>query len=191
MTPWKLHPPWRHEPLRRGTDVAQSWLALLTGLAIAVAAPAAGVVAGQVVHAASQQQRAGWHSVSAVVAKEPPARVGIDTNGGSAGRVQAAVQWMTSDHKAHTGETTVPPGVRVGDRTTVWLDRHGALVRDPGTPGDALAISVVAGTVAASGTGLLLLGADRAGVRLLNRRRSAQWEKEWAELDAQGRHHRQ
>src|SRR5262245_33188591 len=135
MTPWKPHAPWRREPLRRGTDVAQSWLALLTGLTIAVAAPAAGVVAGQAVLAASQQQRAGWHSVSAVVAKEPPSRVGVDTSGGSAGRVQAMVRWMAPDHKARTGETTVPPGVRVGDRTTVWLDGNGALIRDPGTPG--------------------------------------------------------
>ncbi|MFE1770853.1 hypothetical protein [Streptomyces sp. NPDC059008] len=189
MTPWKLHPPWRREPLRRGTDVVQSWMALATGLAIAVAAPVAGVVAGQAVHTTSQHQRAGWHTVTAVVAKEPPARVGVDTSGGSAGRVHAWVRWTAPDRTVHTGETTVAPGVRVGDRTTVWLDRHGALVRDPGSPGDPLALSIVAGTVAASGTGFLLFGADKVGVRLLNRKRSAQWEKEWAELDSQGRRH--
>ncbi|MEU9123610.1 hypothetical protein AB0C96_27685 [Streptomyces sp. NPDC048506] len=191
MAPGKLHPPWRREPLRRGTDVAQSWMALVTGLVIAVAAPVAGVTAGQAVHTASVQQRAGWHTVTAVVTKEPPARIGVDTGGGAGGRVHTTVRWTAPDRSVRTGDTAVAPGARVGDRTTVWLDRHGALVRDPGTPADALAVSVAAGTVAAMGTGLLLLGTDRAAVRLLNHRRSAQWEKEWAELDAQWRRHRQ
>ncbi|MFF4603239.1 hypothetical protein ACFY12_10885 [Streptomyces sp. NPDC001339] len=190
MTPRKMRPPWRHDLLRRGTDVAQSWMALAAGLLIAVAAPTAGVLAGQAVDTASQQQRADWHAVTAVVTKEPPARAGRDARDGTGGRVHATVRWTASDHTVRTGETTVAPGAHAGDRTTVWLDEHGALLRDPSTPADILVRSVVAGTLAASGTGLLVFGTDRAGVLLLNRKRYAQWEKEWAELDAQGRHHR-
>ncbi|MGG2464161.1 hypothetical protein ACO0M4_31045 [Streptomyces sp. RGM 3693] len=105
----KPHPPWRRDSMRRGTDVAQSWMTLIAGLLA-----------------------------------EP-----------------------------------------------VWLDRHGALVRDPSTPADTMAMSVAAGTVAACGASLLVFGADRAGGYLLDRRRSAQWEQEWAALDAERRHHRQ
>ncbi|MFG2859219.1 hypothetical protein [Streptomyces sioyaensis] len=82
------------------------------------------------------------------------------------------------------------PGMKAGSRTTAWLDRHGSVVRNPATPEDNLAESIAIGTVAASSTGLLLLGAERAGAGLLNRRRYAQWEKEWAELDPPW-HHRQ
>ncbi|WP_234430724.1 hypothetical protein [Streptomyces sp. NRRL F-4489] len=187
----KLRPPWRRGPLRRGTDVAQSWMALVAGVLIAVSAPAAGVLTADAVDAAAHRQSAGWHSVSAVVAKEPAARIGVDSGNGAGGRVQAVVRWTAADHSVRSGETTVPTGVHVGDRTTVWLDRGGALVRDPGNPADSLAESVVAGSVAATGTGLLVFGAHRAGVRLLNRRRYAQWEKEWAEADDRWRHHQQ
>ncbi|GGX12672.1 MULTISPECIES: hypothetical protein [Streptomyces] len=187
----KLRPPWRHGPLRRGTDVAQSWLVLATGVLIAVAAPTAGVVAGSVVDAAAHRQSADWQPVSAVVTKEPAARVNVDSGTGTGSRVQTTVRWTAADHSVRTGETVVATGVHVGDHTTVWLDRSGKLVRDPGTPTDSLAESVVAGTVVASGTGLLLYGAEKAGVRLLNRRRYAQWEKEWAELDTRWRHPQQ
>ncbi|MHB6912421.1 Rv1733c family protein [Streptomyces sp. CB02959] len=187
----KLRPPWRHGPLRRGTDVAQSWIVLATGVLIAVASPAAGVVAGSTVDAAVHRESATWRPVSAVVTKEPPTRVSADSGTGTGGRVHTTVRWTAQDHTVRTGETSVTPGVHVGDRTTVWLDRNGTLVRDPSTPTDSLAESVVAGTVVASGTGLLLLGGEKAAVRLLDRRRYAQWEKEWAEADARWRHPQQ
>ncbi|MFI1198384.1 hypothetical protein ACH4VR_02750 [Streptomyces sp. NPDC020883] len=187
----KLRPPWRHGPLRRGTDVAQSWIALAAGVLIAVAAPTAGVLAGNAVDAAAHRQSAEWRPVSAVVVKDPAARVTVDSGNGTGSRVHTIVRWTAADHSAQTGETTVPPGVHVGDHTTVWLDQDGKLVRDPSTPTDSLAESVVAGTVVASGTGLLLYGAEKAGVRLLNRRRYAQWEKEWADLDTRWRHPQQ
>ncbi|QHC23029.1 hypothetical protein GR130_18045 [Streptomyces sp. GS7] len=170
--------------------MAQSWMALATGLLMAVAVPAAGVTAGQAVDAASQRQRAEWHRVTAVVTEEPSARIGADKGGGTGAGVYATVRWTAPDRRVRTGETLLPPGVRVGARTTVWLDRRGALVRDPGDPVNTVAMSIAAGTVAASTTGLLLFAVDRAGVRLLDHLRHAQWEKEWAELDAPGRHHR-
>ncbi|AIA00780.1 hypothetical protein ACFU90_15145 [Streptomyces noursei] len=187
----KPHPPWRHGPMRRGTDVVQSWLTLVSGLLLAVGAPTVGVAAGQAVVEAAQQQRAEWHRVTAVVTQQPPGPVGFDAGSAGGGRVHATVRWVTPDDRVRTGEAAVPSGVRVGDRTPVWLDRNGALVRDPNSAADTLAMGVATGTVAACGAGLVVFGADRAAVRLLDRRRFAQWEREWAELDAPGRHHRQ
>src|SRR5437764_40917 len=119
MTVRTLHRPWRHGPLRRGTDVAQSWMALATGLLIAVAAPTAGVVAGRAADAAAQQQRADWHPVAAVVTEAPPAPVGVDPGNGSGGRAYTTVRWTAEDHTVRTGETAVSAGARAGDRTTV------------------------------------------------------------------------
>ncbi|MER7989230.1 hypothetical protein ABTY53_27085 [Streptomyces noursei] len=187
----KPHPPWRRGPMRRGTDVAQSWLTLVSGLLLVVGVPTAGVAAGQTVAVAAQQQRAALHRVTAVVTRQPTAPVGFDTGGAAGGRGHATVRWVTPDDKVRTGEAAVPSGVQVGDRTPVWLDRRGSLVRDPDSPADTLVMGVATGTVAACGAGLVVFGVDRAGVRLLDRKRFAQWEREWAELDARGRHHRQ
>ncbi|MCK7624334.1 hypothetical protein MUU72_14690 [Streptomyces sp. RS10V-4] len=186
MVPWKPRAAPRRGLPRRGTDVAQTWMALVTGVLIAVAAPATGAAVGSALDTASQQQRADWQQVSAVVTAQPsvPAAGAGD---GTGGRVPATVRWTAPDRTVRTGETAVAPGVRPGDRTAVWLDRHGALVRDPSTASDALAQGVAAGTVAAAGTGLLFFGAHKAGVRLLDRRRYAQWEREWAEWDARSR----
>ncbi|WP_436318340.1 Rv1733c family protein [Streptomyces caniferus] len=121
--------------------------------------------------------------------KEPPARIGVDSSGGGGGRPLTTVRWTAPDGTVRTGETTVAPGTKAGDRTTAWLDRQGSVVRNPATPVDSFAESIAIGTVAASSTGLLFLGTERAGARLLNRRRYAQWEKEWAEMDSRGHHH--
>ncbi|MFE7311598.1 hypothetical protein ACFU7T_00575 [Streptomyces sp. NPDC057555] len=171
--------------------MAQSWLVLATGVLIAVAAPAAGVAAGSAVDAAAHRASAEWRPATAVVAKEPATQISIESGNGAGGRVRTIVRWTGPGHTVRTGETTVPSGVHVGDRTSVWLDRNGMLVRNPGTPADTLAESVVVGTVVASGTGLLFFGAEKAGILLLDRRRYAQWEKEWAELDARWHHHQQ
>ncbi|MFB7629393.1 hypothetical protein ACFC0M_00325 [Streptomyces sp. NPDC056149] len=191
MSRKKLHRPWRPGPLRRGTDVAQSWLALATWVLITVGVPTAGVAAGHAVDAASRQQQAGWYRVSAVVTRDVPARIGLDTGAGPVGPAHTTVRWTAADRTVRTGETAVAPGAHVGDPTTVWLDRHGALVPDPTTSTDSLARSAVVGTVSAAGTGLLLLGAQRTGVHLLDRRRYAQWEEEWEALDARLRRHQQ
>ncbi|MFJ9615176.1 Rv1733c family protein [Streptomyces noursei] len=187
MAPRTLHQPWRHGPLRRRTDLAQSWMALVSGLLIAVAAPAAGVLAGNAVDAAVHGQRADRHSTVAVVTKTPPAALGVAAGNGTVGRAYTVVRWTAPNGTVRTGETAVPPGARAGDRTTVWLDGRGALIRDPGSPEDTVVESVAVGIVAASGTGLALFAVHKGGVRLLDRRRYAQWEKEWAELDARPR----
>ncbi|MEV0371262.1 hypothetical protein AB0I10_15755 [Streptomyces sp. NPDC050636] len=178
----------RRGPLRRGTDVAEAWLVLATGALIAVAAPVAGVSAASEVSAAAQRQIQERHSVSAVLTENPPARIGVDSTGGVGGRVYATVRWTTADGSTRTGDTAVPPHLKAGDRTTVWLNGRGVLLRDPISPSEARVESIAIGTVAAGGTCLLLLVGERAGAILLNRRRAWQWEREWAEFDPQRGH---
>ncbi|MFG2826743.1 hypothetical protein ACGFWI_04580 [Streptomyces sp. NPDC048434] len=173
--------PWRRNPLRRRSDVAQAWMVLVTGVLIAVSAPAAGLAAAGTVDTGAGQ--AGAHSVAAVLTEDPPTRVGVDVSGGAVTRVHATVRWTAADGAVRTGETAVAPGLRAGDRTSARLDGRGALIRDPVTPTQARGESIAIGTVAASSTALLLLGAERTGRALLDRRRYAQWEREWAAED--------
>ncbi|MFI9052147.1 hypothetical protein [Streptomyces sp. NPDC053427] len=178
----------RRGPLRRGSDVAEAWLVLATALLMAVAAPAAGVAAANAVAGAADRQSQDRHGVAAVLTENPPARIGADPTGGIGGRMHTTVRWTAADGTSRTGETTVPAGLRAGDRTTAWLDGRGALLRDPVSPGEATVESIASGTVAASGTCLLLFAAERAGGALLTRRRYALWEREWAAGDAQWGH---
>ncbi|WP_411136480.1 hypothetical protein [Streptomyces sp. C10] len=175
--------PWRHSPLRRRSDVAEAWLVLVTAVLIALGAPAAGLAAAQAVDAGTDRERQGRHTISAVLTQNPPPRIGVDVSGGVGTRVHATVRWTAADGSAKTGVTTVSPGLRAGDRTTVWLDRHGALVRNPVSPRQTTGESIAVGTVAGTSAGLLLLGAQRTGRALLNRHRYAQWEREWAAED--------
>ncbi|GFE18951.1 hypothetical protein Sgleb_69980 [Streptomyces glebosus] len=175
--------PWRRSPLRRRSDVAEAWLVLVTAVLIALGAPAAGLAAAHAVDDGTGQERQGRQSVSAVLTENPPARIGVDVSGGVGARVHATVRWTAADGAARTGVTTVSPDLRAGDRTTAWLDRHGALVRDPVTPRQATGESIAVGTVAGTSAGLLLLGAQRTGRALLNRHRYGQWEREWAAAD--------
>jgi hypothetical protein len=178
----------RRSPLRRRSDLAEAWMVLATGALIAVAAPAAGVTAADAVQAAGARQGQDRQAVSAVLTENPPDRIGIDTTSGAGTAVHATVRWTAPNGAVRTGETEVAPRMRAGDRTTAWLDGKGALLRDPVTPSDVRAQSIALGTVAASGTCLLLLGAERAGGALLARHRNTQWEREWAEIDTDRGH---
>ncbi|WP_063772728.1 hypothetical protein [Streptomyces sp. CT34] len=175
--------PRRHNPLRRRADVLRSWLLPATGVLIAVAAPAAGWTAADAVATAAAHQITTRHGVPAVLVRDPPVRIGTGPTEGAGGPVHATVRWTLPDGTRHTGEAAVPPALRAGDRTTVWLDGHGALLRDPVTPGEAAAGSIAAGTVAGCGTVLLLVGAERCGAALLDRRCLDRWEREWAAAD--------
>ncbi|KIZ14925.1 hypothetical protein [Streptomyces natalensis] len=175
----------RRGPLWRGCDVAQAWLVLITALLIAVAAPAAGVTAAQAVAGAAARQSHDRHGVAAVVTEDPPVRIGADPTGGVGGRVHATVRWTSADGASRTGVTTVPSDLRAGDRTTAWLDGRGVLLRNPVTDGEARIQSIAVGTVASGGTCLLLLAGERGGRALIDRRRYALWEREWAAGDTQ------
>ncbi|WP_322973999.1 Rv1733c family protein [Actinacidiphila oryziradicis] len=100
------------------------------------------------------------------------------------------MRWTVSDGSSATGKGLVEPGSEAGSRTTVWLDRQGALKNDLATPGQLMATGIVFGTFAAGGRCLLVLG-GRWAVRVwLDRRRDAEWENEWALVGPQWGHRR-
>ncbi|BDM69380.1 hypothetical protein HEK616_28670 [Streptomyces nigrescens] len=175
---------WRHNPLRRGTDVAEAWMFLVTAVLLVVLPLAAGIMTAGAVNAATRPESHGWKSVSATLTADPPARIGLNSADSAGGRVLATVRWTATNGTVRTGETAVAQGLRAGDRTTAWLDRHGSLVRTPVTSEDAVVQGIAVGVVTASGTALLILGVNRTGSVLLNRRRYAQWEKDWAAADS-------
>jgi hypothetical protein len=179
---WRL----RRNPLRRRSDVAEAWIGLALGALAVVGAPAAGVVAAWGAEAELHHEVRADHTVSAVLLQD--ATTSASVSGGTGyGRVPTQVRWTASDGATRTGVATVPEGLTAGATTTVWLDNRGRPTEQP--PGSAevdaqaWTLGVVVGG-AACGVSLAVRRAVRAG---FDRRRAAEWEREWAEVGPQWR----
>ena len=176
---------WRRNPLKRGTDRAEAWAVLAAGLVLAVGAPAAGTGAALIAEASAPGPAPSWHPVSAVLTRKAP-----DVSGGigSSGlQVRAPVLWRAADGTSHTGRALVAPDTPAGSRITIWLDPGGTLRDNPADPRETMARAIAYGAVAASGTAVVA-GGGYAFVRSrLDRRRDAQWAREWALIGPQWR----
>ncbi|MDT3398832.1 hypothetical protein RKE29_19635 [Streptomyces sp. B1866] len=176
---------WRRNPLRRGTDLVEAWLALAALLLIGCAAPAAGWVAGSRVDAALtasvREQRAHRHLARAAVVRVLPRGPG-ESDAGAAGREarrRVVARWTAPDGGVRTGTLPVLPGVRPGDRVPVWTDDLGRQTSRPMAAATAVTRAVLAGVGAAAGVAALVEAARRLVLWRLVRRRHAGWDLAW------------
>jgi len=173
---------WRRNPLRRRSDVAETWIGLAAALVLMLTAPAMGVAAAGIAESSALAQAHGLHRVTAVLVQDATAAATL-SDGVNDDHGRATVRWTTSSGSTRSGLASVPTGSKAGSHTTVWLDAAGRIHPEPATAAQATAQGVVFGTAAAVGTSVLVLGMFWvAGVRL-DRRRLAQWEQAWAEFD--------
>ncbi|NBM19921.1 hypothetical protein [Streptomyces sp. GC420] len=177
----------RRNELKRRSDTAEAWTYVAAAVLIAVAAPAAGAATAVAVEDASLRRGQDWHTVSAVLTKDaPPAsRAGY----AQAGQVRATVRWTAADGTERSGRALVSPGTEAGAKTTVWLDEGGALHDAPLSASDAEIEGIASGALAATGAALLVLGGALTVRVRLDRRREAEWEREWAQVGPQWGHH--
>jgi hypothetical protein len=178
---------WRRNPLRRTTDLVESWVALAALLLVLVAAPVVGALVGSAAQDALQravrEQRHTRYVVTATVVKEldrltPDPDPEIST--GRELRHRVAADWTAPDGtRQHGPVTTSLKSPHPGDHFPVWTDRHGHLAMRPLDPATATTHAVLAGL----GTALLTAGAVEGIRRLivwrLVRRRYAHWDRAW------------
>ncbi|MGW2512937.1 Rv1733c family protein [Streptomyces scopuliridis] len=170
---------WRRNPLKRGTDRAEAWAVLTSGLLLVVGAPLAGVATGMSVAASDPRLPADWHSVSAVLTRKAPAPAPADEVSHS-DRVRATVEWRTADGSRHRGLAWVMPNTPAGRGVTVWLDGTDRIREDPNRGLQVRALAL--GTAAAMGTAALATaGFVLVHVRLA-RRREWQLDREWRDV---------
>lgn len=170
---------WRSNPLRRRSDVLETWILVLAALLLAVAVPLLGTLTALRTEHALLQQRQDRHTTTAVLTTgTPTAHGGYPTDGTTWGHVR----WTAPDGASRTGVTPLASGLKAGTRTTVWLDRQGRLTTAPISVRSAEAQSAMFGVLAATCTGTLLIGGTSAALWRLNTLRSRDWEKEWAEV---------
>ncbi|MFJ9535716.1 hypothetical protein ACIRPX_00445 [Streptomyces sp. NPDC101225] len=178
---------WRHNPLRRTSDLAEAWLALVVLLLILVAAPLIGSVVGDIAQGALQQsvrdQRAARHPVTATVVRTLD-RATLDTDPETSSardlRSRVVADWTAPDGSGHHGPAMAElKSPHRGDHFEIWTDLHGRIVTRPLDPATATTHAVLAGF----GAALLAAGTLEGGRRLIvwrmTRRRYARWDQAW------------
>ncbi|WP_369255801.1 hypothetical protein [Streptomyces sp. R35] len=178
---------WRHNPLRRTTDLAEAWLALAAILLVLVAAPLLGAVVGAAAQGALQQsvreQRQTRHEVAATVLKKlsrSPLEPDPETSSVRDPHSRVLADWTAPDGTPQHGAVTAAlKSPHRGDHFTIWTDLHGRIVGRPLDSATATTHAVLAGF----GAALMCAGLVEGGRRLLLwrmvRRRYARWDQAW------------
>ncbi|WP_369167007.1 hypothetical protein AB5J49_03610 [Streptomyces sp. R28] len=178
---------WRHNPLRRATDLAEAWVALGALLLILVVTPFVGALAGGtaqgVLQKSVREQRASRHLVTATVIRklegssldaDPEVTTGRDL------RTRVVAGWTAPDGSVHQGSVMASLDTpQPGERFTMWTDQQARPVARPLDPATAATHAVLAGFGAALLAVGLVEGIRRLVVWRMVRRRYARWDQAW------------
>lgn len=178
---------WRHNPLRRTTDLVEAWVAMAALLLILAVAPVAGVLTGSMVQGALQQavvdQRASRFETTATVVRELKGSLFAtdpDTVSGHAAQSRVEADWTAPDGSSRHGTVTASVGTpHPGDHFLMWTDDTGRVTARPLDTATATTHAVLAGFGAALAVGGLVEAARRLVVWRQIRRRYARWEQAW------------
>ncbi|QKW23529.1 hypothetical protein HUT16_34515 [Kitasatospora sp. NA04385] len=174
----RAHPRQRRNPLRRGSDRVQWWLARIL-LALAVAGLPVALAVGLTV----QHDRAGAARDQAAARHPVTARLTDDVAGGlDTTTVPAVVEW-SADGAVHRATVPVDTGQGAGAPVRIWLDARGAVVHAPATAGQADAAAWTAALVTATALPLSAALAWKGALCVLDRRRYARWDAEWRQVE--------
>lgn len=170
-----------HNPLRRTCDRAEA--AIVAGLiaAFLIAAPVAGLIAGQWAYSASlhaeHAQQAAHHRVTAVLLASAPAAV--PTGDGKRAWPRVPVRWAAPGGAPRTGTVPAPPGARAGSTVLVWTGTAGQLTEPPLPHQPAASQAALGAVLTVVGLGLVLGCGGVLSHRALDKRRLAGWEAGW------------
>lgn len=178
---------WRHNPLRRATDLAEAWVALAAMVLILVVTPVAGVVVGGLAQDSLQEsvrnQRVTRHLVTATVTRKldrSPLEADPETSTGREMRTRVLADWTAPDGTAQHGPVLANlKDPHQGDHFAIWTDTQGHIVARPLDSATATTHAVLAGF----GATLLGIGLVESARRLIVwrmvRRRYARWDQAW------------
>ncbi|RJQ85496.1 hypothetical protein D5S19_14035 [Amycolatopsis panacis] len=173
--------------MARSSDRVQAAL-LLVSVLIGLAAIPFCAAAGSELYA--RQKQVSVHQLAdrspataTLLADGPPVTFG-GRSGVLAGSAPTEATWRAPDGSRRVGMVTAESGTHRGDQVPTWIDRSGQVVAPPLTGPGVLADAVCAGLslwVASCSVLALLCAAVVFG---LNRRRWAEWQREWDDYQA-------
>ncbi len=164
-------------PLRRGSDRAETAILGVLVAAFLAAAPFAAHAAGSWTYAGSareaQAQQAALHQVPATLlqAAAPVASGGYGFD--------ASARWQAPDGHVCTGQVFVPGVAAAGSTVMVWVTRAGQLTNPPLQPSQVTGRVFSARVLAVAALAVTLLIVGWAARWALDRRRLAAWGAEW------------
>jgi hypothetical protein len=175
---------WDRNPLRRRIDRVEA--AVVAGLiaVFLISAPVLGAAAGHWSDSAGmREQRAemAWRLVPATVQGNAQRQI----PSGPAGTVWMMARWTAPDGQARRGWISVTPGDAAGGSVRVWVTPSGSLTWPPLRHSQVQAHIALAEWLTALVLGLLLclaVGMERV---LFARRRLADWNRAWREIEPQ------
>ncbi|MFE1895125.1 hypothetical protein [Streptomyces yangpuensis] len=179
---------WRRNPLRRRSDVAEAWLGVAAAALLLVLVPTLGVATAAVAEHSALDQARGLHRTTAHLVGDAPAAPARFSNLATEDRVSARVRWTTPSGTSKSGAALVAAGNRAGSPVTVWLDDAGRIHPAPPTAAQARSQAAAFGAAAGAGVCVLVLGGWWGARARLETRRSARWDRDWAEFDSHRGH---
>ncbi|MEV0321125.1 hypothetical protein ACIBKX_18125 [Streptomyces sp. NPDC050658] len=178
---------WRHNPLRRKTDLMEAWVALAALLLIAVAAPVTGSVVGGLTRDALLQsvreQRATHHEIAATVVRKvsrPPVDPDPETSSARDAHSRVVANWTAPDGSTRSGTVVADlEKPEPGDRFRIWTDERGQVVGRPLDDVTAATHAALAGFGAAIAVVGIVEGTRRLVVWRMVQRRYDRWDQAW------------
>ncbi|MEV7194224.1 hypothetical protein AB0N81_20825 [Streptomyces sp. NPDC093510] len=178
---------WRRNPLCRGTDLAEAWMALAALVLITVAAPVVGVfttsLSRDALLASVHQQREDRHAITGTVLRKvasPPIDPDPETSSARDAHSRVLARWQAPDRTDHYGvvlsDLETP---RPGDHFRLWTDEHGKVVGRPLDGATATTHAVLAGFGAATAAVGLIEGTRRLLLWRIVRARHARLDRAW------------
>lgn len=179
---------WRHNLLKRGSDIAEAWIGVAAVAVLVLVPPAVGVATAAAAERSELDQARGLHRVTAHLVEDAPAALSRFSGAATGNQVQAAVRWTMSGGALKSGTALVKAGSKSGASTAVWLDDAGRVQPTPPTPAQAREQGAAVGSATGAGVFVLALGGWWTARVKLDRRRWAQWDRDWAEFDSRRGH---
>ncbi|MEU6819625.1 hypothetical protein ABZ921_03275 [Streptomyces atriruber] len=178
---------WRHNPLRRGTDLVEAWLALAALLLIIVGVPVVGVFTASLSRdallASVQQQREDRHAITGTVLRKvgsSPIDPDPETSSARDAHSRVLARWKAPDHTDHYGVVLSDlKSPDPGDHFRLWTDEHGRVVGRPLDGATATTHAVLAGFGVAAASVGLIEGSRRLILWRMVRGRHARLDRAW------------
>ncbi|MER6348859.1 Rv1733c family protein [Streptomyces sp. NPDC001595] len=177
---------WRHNPLRRRSDVVEAWTVLAVAVLLFLVAPLIGVGVAWWAHDEARETAAELRADRQRVRAEVVGRTADSlpvVQGGREYSYRVTVRWSDPEQGVRTAVARVPAGTEQGQTVEVWFDSRG---RNVAPPPDGTAVwqhTLALGICAAGGSaGVTLLGHALVR-RTATRHRMAEWERAWARTE--------
>jgi len=164
-------------PLRRGSDRAETAVLGVLLAAFLVGAPFAAHAAGSWTYATAareaQLQQATTYQVPATLLQAAlPWNVSV--YGG-----EANARWRAPDGQVRTGQVFVPTGAAAGGTVMVWTNRDGQLADSPLQATQVAGRADMSRVLAVAALAVTLIALGLLARRALDKRRLAAWDAEW------------